>query len=155
VTRADLKAGTLLTAADVEVIDVPERVAPGGAIGNPDDVIGRTLSLRLPARAPLVPTLVTQSPDVGRSVVPIRLGDEALAAYLEPGMAVQLVQVGTEGVSSVIADAHITAMSSPDGGKFSMGADGHLVLVDVPTESAAQVSVLGQQGDLAVVLGAG
>ena len=154
-TRSALSAGAELTAADIEIVDVPERLAPDGGMSTVDELVGRTLNVRLPARAAIVDSLVTQAPDEGRAVVPIRLGDEALAAYLQPGMAVQLVSVDADGIATVIANARITAMSSAAEGNFAMGSEEPLVLVDVPVESAAQVSVLGQQGDLAVVLGSG
>jgi Flp pilus assembly protein CpaB len=90
-----LAAGRPVAPDDVALRALPARAVPDDALGDPDDAVGRTPAVALPAGLPLTDGLVAggevaaRAPD-GTVVVPVLL-DATAAALLRPGDRVDLV----------------------------------------------------------------
>ncbi|HEY0214866.1 MAG TPA: SAF domain-containing protein [Cellulomonas sp.] len=102
VAARDLRAGTTLAEADIDLRAVAVALVPGaltaqdGATGPSPDVgnVGRRLAVPVPEGLPLVPSLFadpdTEGPP-GTVVVPVRFADPEVAALLTPGTRVDVV----------------------------------------------------------------
>lgn len=100
VAADDLPAGRELVATDLRTVAVPTRLVPTGLVGaDPPDaasLVGRRVTLDVPAGLPLVPALLDDArfglaPPEGTVTVPVRLADPAVAALLRPGDRVDLI----------------------------------------------------------------
>ncbi|GIJ00568.1 Flp pilus assembly protein CpaB [Sediminihabitans luteus] len=100
VVAHDLGAGTVLTARDVRVEQLPIAAVPDAAPASVDDVTGRSTAVALVADQVLLPALVgggelaARGPE-GTVVVPVRLQDAGVVALLTPGDHVDLVAPAT------------------------------------------------------------
>ena len=83
----------------------------------------------------------------GRAVVPIVVADGELRRLLSPGDLISLVSAHGESPGVVTGDARVLALPA------AASAEHGALLVDVPASSAALVALLGQGGQLGVVLG--
>src|SRR3954470_2763249 len=173
VAAADLPAGTVLTAADLRVVDLPEDAAPAGAAASPDEVTGQVLAAPLRTGAPVTdvrvvgPGLWSQVPD-GLVAAPVRLADLAVAGLLRAGDRVDVLAAGqppdaTDGAPAafgvVAADALVlTAPTNPAGDAAGSGADGGpdgggLLVLAVPPDTAQRLAATGATATLTVTLG--
>jgi len=75
VVRADVPAGTRLTAARLAVRRVPSRYAPAGAFASPAGVIGLRAAVPLVAGTDLVPALLDDGTRSEASGAPVRPGE--------------------------------------------------------------------------------
>ena len=91
----------------------------------------------------------------GRALVPILIRDNSLRTLLSPGTPVTLVLADSGEV--VATDARVSSMPSASEGTLLNPGGGAkpLILVDVPAGIGPEVSALGQQGKLTVILGNG
>lgn len=146
--------GDRLTSSDIRLTRVPRQALPSQYLTDPEEAVGRTISVGLSPGTVLQPGLLSPTPTVaeGRSLTPVQLADPSLAAILSPGMSVSLVLTETSEI--VASHARITALSTQDqGGTFQFGsATRPLLLLDVAAESAAVVSAFGQTGQLSVII---
>ena len=101
VAAADLDIGAELGHDDVRVIDWPKSSAPAGAIGSPDDVIGRGLIMPVIENEPILPMKLA-SKEAGSGLPPIippgfravsvRVNEViGVAGYVLPGTHVDVV----------------------------------------------------------------
>ncbi|MGI8949581.1 MAG: SAF domain-containing protein [Ornithinimicrobium sp.] len=117
VAAADVPVGTVLEAADVQVVRVPERVVPGGALEDPAAVIGRVSGGPLRSRAVLTDQDLAAGsladglgPDV--VVAHVSLVDAALAAAVGPGTRVDVLAL-LDG-TTLAADVPVVATDAGD-----------------------------------------
>jgi hypothetical protein len=92
----------------------------------------------------------------GRAVVPIVVADGELRRLLSPGDLISLVSAHGESPGVVTGDARVLALPAAEGSgalRVSASAEHGALLVDVPASSAALFALLGQGGQLGVVLG--
>ncbi|MDV6014302.1 SAF domain-containing protein [Haloechinothrix sp. LS1_15] len=164
ITADDLEAGQLLARADVRVAQVPERVAPAGALDSPDDATGRVLTSAARAGEPL-----TDARLVGRSggtlagrpgtvAVPLRLPDGAITDLLHPGATVDVVALDTaeQAGEAIAQDATVLTITSgeqePTGPVATPGASGPLVLLALDEDIAPDVAAVSLQHPITVTL---
>lgn len=156
VLAKDAPSGHRLTAEDLSLERLPQGALSDGAATEVAEVVGETVALPLPRGTVVQPALLASTRTVapGRSLVPIVVSDERLLTVLRPGDLVSLV-VGTgDVVQPASSDARIFSLPSEDeGSTMSVGSSrGALVVVDVPDADAAAVAMLGQSGQLGLVI---
>ncbi len=96
---ADLPAGTLLTAADLAVSRLPS--APGGTVGDPDELVGRALAGAVRA---------------GEPVTDVRLVGSGLTSLLPPGTVAAPVRTADAAVSALPRTGdHVDVLATTDG----------------------------------------
>jgi membrane protein len=155
VLARSVAAGTVLKNDDLKVARLPSDALPEQRFREPGELVGQTLGFGLDAGTVVQSGMLAASPSLaeGRSLVPVLVRDNSLRSLLPPGTPVTLVLADSGQV--VTADARISAMpGKSDGTVLNPGGSAKpLVLVDVPTGMGPEVSALGQQGKLTVVLG--
>lgn len=175
VAVAALPAGTALTADHVRTLQMPTAVAPEGAPGAVDTVVGRTLAVPVSPGTVLGDTLLvdeTSTGPPGTVVAAVRLAEPALLAVLTPGTRVDLLAAAPahdhgEGLSAAAATTlAVRALvlppptsPTPESGGLLSGGTGpasgptDLLLVAVtPDEATYLANVAGRQAVSAVVV---
>ena len=152
-TRA-INAGAALTAGDVAVAAVPEALIPADALTDPSDAVGRSTAVSLTRHTIVQPVLLVSGapPPEGRSLVPIKVADEQLRTILSPGLRLALVSSMGEVPSVMTDDAVIVAMPHVDSSSLVTTSQTPLVIVEVPSAVAPEVSIFGQSGQLSIFL---
>ncbi|RRD45865.1 SAF domain-containing protein [Tessaracoccus sp. OH4464_COT-324] len=84
-------------------------------------------------------------------LVPVSIRDDGLRELLTPGARVDLV-VALHETAEVVASGSIAASPASSGSPTRLTGAGGMVLVEIPASEAAGVAVLGQSGQLSVVL---
>lgn len=157
VTSSDLPAGHLITAADLREVRLQADAAPSGALPRAEDAVGRTTAADLLPNSILQPGMLVDEGGAtpGRARVPVRIPDSALVGLLGPGTRLKLVTIGDSGPHVLTGDALVAPLpaTAPAVGPLAVGASDRLVLLDVPEQNALDVAVLGQRGELFVILG--
>jgi Flp pilus assembly protein CpaB len=154
-------AGQGLTAEDLRVAKVADKLVPEGALRNPAEVIGRRAAAPLPAGLPLAPELLTDPGHLanappGTVVVPVRLSDAAAATVLSPGDRIDVLASAGAGGSGEIAPAQRLAQAAlvldVPGGRAedgtSTGSDAGLVLLAL---SEAEAGLVGGAASWSVI----
>lgn len=153
VAGSDLGAGTTLSDGDVEVVTFRDGSVPDGVLVH-REVTGRVLASPLRRGEPvtdarlLAPGLTAQVQ--GRSVVPVRLEDGAVASLLRVGDVVDLIRVDarTGGHQALSRGARVVSVVPSDGGQPA----GPLLAMAVPNEDADDVAAAGSSGGVQVIL---
>lgn len=156
VTAREVASGAQLTHADLRTVELPGSTVPAHAARDPAELVGRTAGLTLAKNTIVQDAMLSGSPvPEGRALVPITLADAQLRELLVPGTALTLVMTDETGISVVTGDARVAAAPAPSSGTGLGGVTRStvLLLVDVPSDVAGRVAVLGQQNQLNVVLG--
>ncbi len=153
ITRA-ISAGAALTAGDVSLAAVPEALVPADALTNPAEAVGRSAAVSLTAHTIVAPALLVSGapPPAGRSLVPITVHDAQLREILSPGLRVALVSSMGDVPGVVTDDAVIHTMPQVASSSLVTTGQAALVLVEVPSALAPEVSMLGQSGQLSIFL---
>ncbi|MEO7588243.1 MAG: SAF domain-containing protein [Arachnia sp.] len=155
VTTAHVPAGAPITAADVALLALPASAIPSDALKSTDEVVGRSAAVALSPHTIVQPgLLVSGAPaSTGHSLVPITVPDSQLREILSPGLRIALVAAGPEAPGVLTRDAVVHSLPSPAASSsFVSSGRAALVLVEVPSDLAADVAVLGQSGQLSVFL---
>ncbi len=174
VAGGPLTPGAPLTPADLRVARLPPGSEPDGTHGAPDDVVGRSVVVPLPAGLPVVDALLrddrlaSAAPD-GTVVAPVRLADPGVAALLRPGDRVDLFAAATSAAGAPVSErlaerALVLPHPSPDvgtepaagvlGPTSGDAGQGPLTLVAVtPAQAAALAGASVWGGIGAVVVG--
>jgi pilus assembly protein CpaB len=105
IAAADLQLGTELKADDLKVVQWPATEVPEGAIGNPQDVVGRGLVVSVVKSEPILPSKLASKeagaglPPVippGMRAVSVRVNEViGVAGYVLPGTHVDVVATAT------------------------------------------------------------
>jgi len=150
VAAADLRSGSTLDAAAVELRRYPTALVPAGALDAADGAIGRVLVGAARAGEPLTDARLTGAGplDGDTAAVPVRLADAGVAALLGPGDRVDVVTLGEQAGEPVVlaADAEVLTVVTAESG------DGPLVLVALPRTSAPRVAAALLADQVAVTL---
>lgn len=156
VTTRAVAAGDVLTDADLRVLPLPTQALPDGRLPALDEVVGATAGAGIAGNTVVQTGMLATTPDLaeGRALVPVAVPDEQLAGLLTPGSLVSLVHAG-ESFEVVTDDARVAALpaAAESSGLAVVSASARLVLLDVPSRIAPTVAVLGQRGELSVILG--
>lgn len=157
VTTRALAAGEVIGADDVSLRPWPSGSTPTGVLLGLDDVVGQTMAMRAQPHSLVQPGMLASShlAEPGRALVPMAISDARLAVLLTPGSAITLVHVSQTGFDVLTDSARVGALP-PEADRPALSTGGPsqpMVLVDVPQEVAATVAVLGQAGELSIILG--
>ena len=153
VTTATVDAGSSITAADVALQPMSDAAVPADAITRLEDVVGRPAAVTLSDRTMVQPGMLVSgsAAAAGRALVPITVQDGQLRDLLSPGLRIALVSAG-DAPGILTDDAVVHSMPPVIAASFGASGQAALVLVEVPSALAPQVSVLGQSGQLSVFL---
>ena len=155
VLARSVAAGTVLKSDDLKVARLPSDALPGQRFPDPGECVGQTLGFGLETGTVLQPGMLAASPSLaeGRSLVPVLIRDNSLRTLMSPCTPITLVLADSGQV--ITADARVSAMpGKPEGTLLNpSGGAKPLILVDVPAAVGPEVSALGQQGKLTVILG--
>lgn len=160
VTASDLEAGHELTEDDVRVASAPAGLVPSGALTSMDSALGRILTSATRSGEPITDTRLIGADGAGLSghpdeaAVPIRLGDTGIAELLHPGATVDVVTLDSadDGRQIVAREATVVTITSGSGEGLVPAADGPLVLVAVPADTASDVAALSLHQPVTVTL---
>ncbi|MGY1771754.1 Flp pilus assembly protein CpaB [Blastococcus sp. SYSU D00813] len=149
---ADLPAGTVLAAGQLAVARLPS--APGGAVGDPAGLVGRTLAGALRAGEPvtdvrLVGSGLTALLPPGTVAAPVRPADAAVGALARPGDRVDVLATadGDTQARRVAAGA-LVLLASPGADDPAVG----LLLLAVDAETAADLAAAATTATLTLSL---
>ncbi|NLE98170.1 MAG: hypothetical protein GX596_09325 [Propionibacterium sp.] len=151
-----LPAGHRLTDADLTLVDVPSHLITDTTLRSIDDALDATTTVALDPGQPITGHALLRggAADEGRALVPIAVPEDELRALLRPGTTVSLIVALGEAPELVTNDARVAALGAEASGTLAGAQSGRgMVVVDVPGEVASVVAVLGQSGQLAVILG--
>lgn len=154
VTTGSVSAGAPISTSDVTVQAIPQHLIPAGALTNLTDVVGHNAAVTLADHTVMQPGLLVSGapPPKGRSLVPITVHDAQLREMLAPGLKVALVSALGDVPGIVTGDAVVHTMPQTTSTSLVTTGQAALVLVEVPSQLAPEVSVLGQSGQLSVFL---
>jgi len=154
----DLTAGTALTAADVNRVELPSGLVPAGALSPGEAVEGRLTAGAVRAGEPLTdvrlvgPGLLALHADDGLVAVPVRLADPASTALVRPGDRVDVLAAGSSPdgppVASVVAAA-VRVLAAPPP---SEDLDGSLLVLATPSATAVRLAGAAASSLLSVVV---
>lgn len=150
-----VSAGGTLTSSDVTLTDVPQALVPAGAVTDLGEVVGRSAAVALTSHTVVQPALLVSgaAPPRGRSLVPITVNDAQLREILTPGLRIALVSSVGDVPGIVTDDAVVHTMPQVAASSIVTTGQAALILVEVPTVLAPEVSILGQSGQLSIFLG--
>ena len=154
VAARELPAGTVLTAEDICVVEIPQQVLPDGWRELPDEVIGATTTGPM-TRGTVLTSAATRTgpgPGDGRVVVPFRVNDASTASLIRVGDLITVVGSSPDGsVVELASRVEVTALPSPD---ESWGSStGALIAVACDPSTGAQLAAAAGQMSLGIVLG--
>lgn len=158
VVAHDLPAGARLTSDDIEIRDVPIDFAAPGALDDPGDAVGRTVSTEITAGETLTPSrlVATDMNEDGLHLVPVRLADPDAADLLAPGGLIDLVAVEPSQTPRVLAaGVRVITVPRPAGSSGWGTADrraGSLIVVAADRPTAVMLAAVGAQPGLGVVM---
>lgn len=167
VSAADLPAGALITAGDLQTVPVAASAVPPGSFTDPAQLSGRRLATPLQRGSPLMQTslvgagLLTGAPP-GSVAVAVRPGDPALVQLISAGQLVDVILGGAEGDSGtaspevLAADAPVL-WTSPEGTGSWPGSEesGAVVVLAAAPGDAAALAAASGSGRIHLVLTGG
>jgi len=154
VARAELRGGTVLADADLEVRRVTAADVPQGHLDTVDGLTGRTLAAPVAAGQVLTALALVSaraSAGPGQVVAPLRLADAGLATLLRPGDLVDVLAADEQaGQARVVARSVrvVTLPAPPD--DSAADTSGTLVLLAVSPASATELAQAAVTGPLTV-----
>lgn len=178
VVAGDLPPGHVLTDADVQSVPMPQAVQPDSAVTDRTAAVGRVLAGPMAAQELLVdgrlvgPNLLAGSPP-DHVALSVRLDDPAEAAFLLPGDTVDVIAASR---GSVLADdaaapatttvaaavrvlaipgvegAQASGLLGAGGGSSAAGGAGTVIVLGVPSRTAAAIAGAAVNSRLSVVM---
>lgn len=158
----DVPAGSVLVAEDVEVVRLPRRAVPDGAVVSAEDAVGRAVAGAVRAGEALTDVrlvgagLLLGLPS-GTTAVAVRLADAGAARLLRAGDVVDVLAAPTSGSEVgeavvVAAEVSVLAVPEPDPDSVASALDGALVVVAAPRATAAALASAAVTSRLSVAL---
>lgn len=179
VVAGDLPAGHVLTDADVQSVPMPQAVQPDSAVTDRTAAVGRVLAGPMAAQELLVdgrlvgPNLLAGSPP-DHVALSVRLDDPAEAAFLLPGDTVDVIAASRGSVltddaatapstTTVAAAVRVLAIPGVEGaqasgllgaggGSSAAGGAGTVIVLGVPSRTAAAIAGAAVNSRLSVVM---
>jgi pilus assembly protein CpaB len=154
-TRGALAGGVLLTAEDLETVDLPRGDLPDRTVDDPADLVGRRLAAPVP-RHQVLTTAALASVDgavgVGHVLAPVRLADADVVALLRPGDVVDVIASAADGGATSTIARSVRVVTVPAQDHDDPGAStGALVVLDVVDGDAEPLARAAAAGSLTVV----
>ncbi len=154
VAAEQLRGGTVLGAADVELRQVRAEDAPVGAVAEPGALLGQTLAAPVAEGQVLTELALVSaraSTASGRVVAPVRLADAGLAGLLHPGDLVDVIAADGQGSKARVVARAVRVVTVPVGDETSAAeAAGTLILVEVSAAAAPELAQAAATGTLTV-----
>lgn len=162
VAARDLTGGQTLASADLRLARYPPDLAPADALSDPSLLEGRVLIGAAGNGVPLGRSAVVAprdlSPGAGRSMVPVRLTDPAVAGLLQVGDVIDVLVTSRSDAPTraIAAGARVLAFPAQETAEGPFGAasgpTGRLVLLEVAPEEALELVAAQSRDQLAVIL---
>lgn len=168
VAARDLAGGTVLGTDDLDITELPTAVAPDGTAATTETLVGRTLAGAARRGEPVTDArlvgpglLGTSEVAAGLVAAPVRLADAAVAALVSVGDVVDVLATSAAGptgadpeVARVVAPgARVLAVPAPTGdGLGALTGDGALLVLAVPTDTAADLAAAASRGPLSITM---
>ncbi|HEY0237509.1 MAG TPA: SAF domain-containing protein [Friedmanniella sp.] len=154
-TRTALAGGVLLTADDLEVVDLPRSGLPERTVGEPGELVGRRLAAPVPRHQVLTTTAlatVDAAVGVGHVLAPVRLADADVVALLEPGDLVDVIASASDGGTTSTVARSVRVVTVPPRDPDDQGTTaGALVVLDVVDDDAEPLARAAATGNLTVI----
>ncbi|GAB2568000.1 RcpC/CpaB family pilus assembly protein [Microlunatus antarcticus] len=154
-TTQALAGGVLLSADDLEVVDLPRDAVPDRTMSDPAELVGRRLAAPVPRRQVLTVTAlasVDSSVGVGHVLAPVRLADADVVALLEPGDLVDVIASAADGGATTTVARSVRVVTVPAADPDDQGtATGALVVLDLAEDDAEPLARAAATGNLTVV----
>ncbi len=140
-----IPGGTTVTADDLAVVQAPAEFVADGAFAAIDAVVGSTTVVDVPARATLTPAALLGSEGqvaAGHVALPVRFREASAVALLQAGSRLDVLGPTTDGseFGVVAANVRVVAIPALDDGGLLGGGEPPLVLLEVNSAQAAQIS---------------
>ena len=149
-----LQGGQTVTTDDVSLRQIPLDAAPADFLSNPQQALGRPLTVSLPAGAVFLPASVVTREALaapGLSVLPVTLTSTAVG-LIEVGDRIDLLGADAESDAVLLASAaRVVAVLSRPGGSSPlspMQSSGPVLLVEVRPASLPRVAAAAARGPL-------
>lgn len=153
-TRAALGGGTVLTADDLELVDLPRDGLPDRAAADLDVLVGQRLAAPVPRHQVLTPVALASvdAVSVGHVLAPVRLADADVVALLRPGDLVDVIGVAAEGGRTATVARAVRVVTVPARSEDDQATSaGALVVLDVPDTEAGPLARAAATGALTVI----
>lgn len=152
-----LTGGSVVAAADLQVVRVPPGVVPEGAFAELTGPAGRTVVVDVPARAVLTGSVLLDSAaraGPGRVALPVRFGEAAAVALLGVGSRIDVLGPDSTGAGYgvVATDVRVLALPRPPEDGLLAAAGSPLVLLEVTAAQAAAVTAAASVSALGFAL---
>lgn len=158
VAARDLRAGSTVTQADIEVRLLPGSAVPVGALTSREAVVGRVLAGPVRTGEPITDVRLVGPADTAlttgdptAATVPVQLADPDVADLLRPGIRVDVVALGSDQQADPVLaeDAVVIAVRATAG---TAGQPGRLVLLAVARQKATQLAAASLRQPVTVTL---
>lgn len=145
VVDAPVEEGTVLEASHLRTVRVAAELAPAGSALSPEEVVGRTTVVPLPAGTPLLPGMLEDESAARISegqVAMVVPAPEALEPHLSPGVEVVLLVSDPTGLGGTAITASVLEVSAPSTSTAALGGSTGVVevLVAVGREESREVA---------------
>lgn len=159
VATRELPGGTRLSETDIRQVPWPVALLPAGALSEPEEVVGRTITGGLSTGSALTSAAIlngrTDGAGPGERLVPFRVPDAVTASLLQVGDVITVVGSGADGnVIELATSVRVAGLPSPSGsGGLGGGESGALIVVAADEQTAARLAAASTQMRMAIVLG--
>jgi Flp pilus assembly protein CpaB len=145
VAARTIPAGSTIGASDLEVAALPEDVVAEGALTGPDEAVGRTAVVGIPARQVLTPSALLGTEGQvgpGRVALPVTFGVAATVALLRVGSRLDVLGADAAGSGYGVVAAGVRVVAIPTVGESGVlgGSQTALVLLEVTSSQAAAIT---------------
>jgi len=162
VAARDLTAGALLSADDVRRASLPAAAVPPGALSEPAQAVGRTVTGAVRKGELLTdvrligPALLSAVAGPGAVATPVRLADPDATALLRAGDVIDVLAAPTAessaGQPAQVVAAGVPVLAVPANSEESALVDGALVVVATTPPVAARLATAAVHARLSVTV---
>lgn len=158
VAARQLNGGLTLSEGDLRLARLPDQAIPAGALTDPTELIGRTITATLPERRVLVEADLLGGVDglrPGHLALPVQFGGAPATALLRTGVRIDVLgpQAGSGGYRAVASNVRVITVvaEAASSGPFGGGESGP-VLLEVDAEQAAAILAAASIGSVSFAL---
>ncbi|MCB0911459.1 MAG: hypothetical protein KDB60_07580 [Propionibacteriaceae bacterium] len=152
-----IPGGATVTADDLALVQAPAEFVADGAFAAIDAVVGSTTVVDVPARATLTASALLGGEGqvaAGHVALPVRFGEASAVALLRVGSRIDVLGPTTGGseFGVVAADVRVVAIPTAGDGGLLGGGEPALVLLEVNSTQAAQISAAASVSSVSFAL---
>lgn len=150
----DVRGGSVLTADDLAVVELPSELAPAGALTDPAAAVGRSVAGPVREGEALTDVRLLGAallPDGPEVATPVRVAEPATTALVRAGDVVDVLAAAPEGgpaAATVVSAVRVLSvpLAADDAG------EGALLVVAATRSAAARLAAAAVTGRLSVVV---